>query len=210
MQNLIVIGNLGADAEVRVVNDRKFVSFKVADTQRFTDNKGVTHDSTVWISCAWNSDGGNLLPYLKRGTKVMVIGRPSYKVYSSAKERMMMAGVDLHVVTIELAGGSSEDVPKRLVDPSSGQLVETRKFYWVQGFKNCQLVGERGGLFNVDAQGFVFAVRDEQQGDNNSTSQQAEQQAETAANAEAEAFGEQTEEAQKVANKKTKANAKNK
>lgn len=210
MQNLIVIGNLGADAEVRVVNEKKFVSFKIADTQRFTDNKGVAHDKTSWISCAWNSDGGNLLQYLKKGSKVMVIGRPSYKVYSSQKERMMMAGVDLHVLTIELAGGSNDNVPKKLIDPKTGQIIETQKYYWVSGYNNCQLLGERGGFFNVDAHGFVFQVLEEQQGGSESDGQEERLKTDVTSCEGVVVFSEQSKEAQNIVAQSSKKNGKNK
>lgn len=156
MQYLTILGNLGADAQVQVSNEKKFVSFKVADTQRFTDTKGVPHERTTWVSCAWNGDGGNLLPYLKKGTKVLVSGRPSYKTYSSEKERMIVAGVDLHVTSIELAGGSSDSVPSRLVDPNTGAIVNVGKFYWVAGYQSCVLYGEKGGQFQIDARGYVM------------------------------------------------------
>lgn len=210
MQNLIVLGNLGADAEVRVVNDKKFVSFKVADTQRFTDNKGVSNDKTTWISCAWSSDGGNLLPFLKKGVKILVIGRPSYKVYSSAKERMMMAGVDLHVISIELAGGTSDDVPRKLVNPSTGALIDVFKCYYVRGIKDCQLVGERGGLFNVDSNGFVTPVRQDSQLVNNVQAQLVQQQGENTSEKLVEIFGESSVEAQTISQTIAKNNDNNK
>lgn len=187
MQFLTILGNLGADAQVQVYYDKKFVSFKVADTQRFTDTKGVEHERTTWVSCAWNGDGGKLLPFLKKGTKVLVQGRPSYKAYSSEKERMIVAGVDLHVVSLELAGGSSDDVPRRLVDPTTGALVEVRKYYFVQGFTSCTLYGERGGEFTVDNQGFVYPVVE------------SAAPAGSAGVSTDEVFGEQSEEAAKIA-----------
>ena len=154
MQQLSVLGNLGADAHVREDNGRKFVTFKVADTSRFTNQKGETKETTTWISCVLNGDGGNLLPYLKKGTKVYVVGRPGYKVYSSEKARAMMAGVDLHVISIELAGGSSDDVPSKLVGPTTSELIEVKRYYWVP-VTNTVLYGVRGGQYIVDKKGFV-------------------------------------------------------
>lgn len=196
MQYLTILGNLGADAQVQVSNDKKFVSFKVADTQKFTDTKGVEHERTTWVSCAWNGDGGKLLPFLRKGTKVLVQGRPSYKTYSSEKERMIVAGVDLHVVSLELAGGSSDNVPRRLVDPATGSIVEVKKYYFVQGFTYCTLYGERGGVFTVDQQGFVYPVVE------------SAAQTDSADMSTDEVFGEQSEEAAKIS-AKSKKNGKN-
>lgn len=157
MQKLSVIGNLGNDAELRAREDgSKFVTFKVADTSKWTDLKGVVHESTQWISCVLNGDGGKLLQYLKRGVKVYVDGRPSYRVYSSEKERAVKCGVDIAVSSVELCGGSADDVPRLLVD-SDGQAVDVTKHYWCDPTKHnsCYLYSVRGGQFVVDANGFI-------------------------------------------------------
>lgn len=172
MQYLSVLGNLGADAIVRDSNGKKFVSFKIADTQKFTDNKGVEHQRTTWVSCAWSSDGGRLLPYLKKGVKVFVQGRPSYRVYSSEKERMMVAGVEMQVFSIELAGGSSDEVPRHLVDPLTGSLVDCTKYYWVSGFADCQLLDARGVRYQVDEQGFVRPIEEQPAADSQSATKE--------------------------------------
>lgn len=158
MQRLSVIGNLGSDAEVRAREDNsKFVTFKVADSNRWTDLKGIIHESTQWISCVLNGDGGKLLPFLKRGVKVFVEGRPSYRVYSSQKERAVKAGVDIAVTTVELCGGSADDVPRQLVD-SDGTLVDVTKHYWTDPttHHSCVLYSAKGsGSFQVDEHGFI-------------------------------------------------------
>lgn len=100
MMNLAVIGNLGADAELKETNGRKFVTFRVAHTSRSAAGVEVTN----WVSCAWNGDGGGTLAYLKRGTKVYVSGRPRLRVYSSPKTHQMEAGIDLSVDFVELCG----------------------------------------------------------------------------------------------------------
>lgn len=164
MQKLFLIGNLGSDAEVKEANGRLFTRFSVADSQRFTKADGTEVESTTWISCIKDGDCAKLLPYLRMGTKVYVEGRPSYRVYSSPKERAMVAGVDLHVFTLELVGGgSSDDVPAKLVNPDGGAIVPVNKLFFVEGLANCQLFGERGGSFNVDNRGLVTKVIDNAQ-----------------------------------------------
>lgn len=162
MQRLSVIGNLGSDAEVRAREDQsKFVTFKVADSNRWTDLKGVIHESTQWISCVLNGDGGKLLPFLKRGVKVFVEGRPSYRVYSSAKEKMIKAGIDIAVTTVELCGGSSDEVPRQLVD-SNGVLVDVSKFYWTDPSEHnsCVLYSAKGsGAYQVNKDGFILPLQ---------------------------------------------------
>lgn len=178
MQKLSVIGNLGNDAELRAREDgSKFVTFKVADTSKWTDLKGVVHESTQWISCVLNGDGGKLLQYLKRGIKVYVDGRPSYRVYSSEKERAVKCGVDIAVSSVELCGGSSDDVPRLLVD-SDGQAVDVSKHYWTDPtkHKSCFLYSVRGGQFVVDANGFIQPVSEGEQASEQQEQGQASEQ----------------------------------
>lgn len=109
MIKLEIIGNLGADAEVKVYNGNKFVSFRVAHTDKWVDqNTGVISTQTTWVSCSMNGDGGGLTPYLKKGTKVFVRGTPSFVVYSSPKTHKMETGVNLFVREVELCGGHQE------------------------------------------------------------------------------------------------------
>lgn len=109
MIKLEIIGNLGADAEVKVYNGNKFVSFRVAHTDKWVDqNTGVISTQTTWVSCSLNGDGGGLTPYLKKGTKVFVRGTPNFVVYSSPKTHKMETGVNLFVREVELCGGHQE------------------------------------------------------------------------------------------------------
>ena len=181
MQRLSIIGNLGSDAEIRAREDNsKFVTFKVADSNRWTDLKGVVHESTQWISCVLNGDGGKILPFLKQGVKVFVEGRPTYRVYSSQKERAIKCGVDIAVSTIELCGGSSDEVPRQLAD-ADGLIVGVQKYYWVNPelYQSCVLYSTKGaGTYYVDKNGFIVPVKSE------TAEQQTEQPAEATETAE--------------------------
>lgn len=105
-----IIGNLGADAMLQEKNGNRFVAFRVANTDKWVDKAtGQVVESTQWISCTLNGDGGALLPYLKKGTKVFVRGNAQFVVFSSAKTRQMEVGVNLFVREIELCGGAKEN-----------------------------------------------------------------------------------------------------
>lgn len=109
MIKMEIIGNLGADAEVKVYNGNKFVSFRVAHTDKWVDQQtGVISTQTTWVSCSLNGDGGALTPYLKKGTKVFVRGTPSFVTYSSPKTHKFETGVNLFVREIELCAGHQE------------------------------------------------------------------------------------------------------
>lgn len=105
MLRLQVIGNLGADAERKEANGRRFVSFRVAHSEKRSDGTEVTN----WVACAMNGDGGKLIDYLKKGVKVWVEGRPRIRTYSSPKTHQIEAGIDLSVDNVELCGGQRVD-----------------------------------------------------------------------------------------------------
>lgn len=167
-----VIGNLGADAQVKVINGRNAVVFNVAHTDRWSDESGSKHEVTTWVSCILNGDGGRLLEYLKRGTGIFVEGAGSTRIYSSPKERKMVAGLNLTVDHIELVGGKTEDIPHDLAD-ANGTLWQTAKAYYIpqEGAKAAGatkkdrgvLYDTRGGIYEVDAAGFVYKTVQEQE-----------------------------------------------
>lgn len=164
MLQLSIVGNLGADAEKKSVNGNEFVSFNVANTERWTTEDGTTHERTMWVSCIINGDGGKLLPYLKKGTTIYATGtRVSTRVYSSAKERGFVAGLNLTISHIELIGGKTDDVPARLYD-AQGKQFDVTKHYWSAdaGSYGQVLLDRSGRQFMVDNQGWVTAAQTQQ------------------------------------------------
>ncbi len=126
-----IIGNLGADAHIEQNNGRPFVSFNVAHNDRFSREDGTQVERLQWVSCALNGDGGKLLPFLTKGRSVYVEGRCSVRVFSSEKERRMVAGVNISVDHVELIGGASDLVPSRLFD-TEGVMHNVSKSYWIK------------------------------------------------------------------------------
>lgn len=152
MFNAQVIGNLGADAELKVADGREFCTFRVGHNESWTDAAGNKLTRTQWIDCVINGKP-NVLPYLKQGQQVYLTGSITARVYSSAKDRCMKAGVTVHVQRIELLGGSSDAVPSRLFD-KDGQQIEVAKFYCCNR-KSVQLVSRNATVFNVDKNGLI-------------------------------------------------------
>lgn len=160
-----VIGNLGADAEVVNSNGRKFITLSIAETRKFKTQEGPEQSQTTWIDAIINNEDHPILPYLKQGVKVAVYGNVSLRVYSSKKDRMMKAGVTIHVLSIELCGGSSDDVPRQLIDPATSEILDVTKHYWVNRIdkkmkadERYKLIDKKGQAFNVDKNGFVTPV----------------------------------------------------
>ena len=104
MLRLEIIGNLGANAEKKVVNGSTFVAMNIAHTEKFTDRQtGEVTETTTWVSTTinWNCDA--ILPYLKKGAKVFVRGFCRLKTYTG-HDGQKHAGINLSALEIELCG----------------------------------------------------------------------------------------------------------
>ena len=124
-----IIGNLGADCEMKESNGSKFVTMRIAHTTNYVKDDGAKQESTIWVDVTLNNAESKVIPYLKQGVRVFVRGNGSLRVYSSKKARCMNAGLTVSASEIELVGGQSDDVPRQLILPDSGQLVDVTKFY---------------------------------------------------------------------------------
>lgn len=129
MVKIEVIGNLGADAEVKVSNGSKFVAFRVASTDKWTDDNGQKHEEVNWIDCTMANADSKVVQFLKAGVKVFVRGNAKARVYSSPKLRKMVASIQCAVMEVELCGGSSDTVPRQLIEPQTGALIDVQKYY---------------------------------------------------------------------------------
>lgn len=161
-----VIGNLGSDAEVVQSNGKKFVTLSIADSRKFKNADGSEVNQTTWIDAIINNVDAPILPYLRQGVKVCVYGNVSLRVYSSKKDRMMKAGATIHVLSIELCGGSSDDVPRELIDPETAIVFQTNKYYWVNRNNSKMkkdemftLVDAKGRPYQMNKQGFVIPAQ---------------------------------------------------
>ena len=161
-----VIGNLGSDAEVVESNGKKFVTLSIADSRKFKNADGSEVTQTTWIDAIINNVDAPILPYLRQGVKVCVYGNVSLRVYSSKKDRMMKAGATIHVLSIELCGGSSDDVPRELIDPETAMVFQTNKYYWVNRDNSKMkkdemftLVDAKGRAYQMNKQGFVIPAQ---------------------------------------------------
>lgn len=88
MLQLEIIGNLGADAEVKAINEREYISMRVASTTKFKDKS-----ETTWVSVLYRRSDA-LLPYLTKGASVYVCGELNVSVWQN---RDGQASADLRV-----------------------------------------------------------------------------------------------------------------
>lgn len=165
-----LIGNLGADAQVKTANGREFVAFRVAHSWNFTAQDGTVNSGTIWVDCIGNNLKG-VVEYLKKGTQVYVEGEISLRVYSSKQDRCMKAGLTIHVQSVQLIGGKTEEVPKEVINPDTGDLYGVEKLYQVEDWNTIpmlkdskRMVDERGREYVMDKDGFIKPISHNAQG----------------------------------------------
>lgn len=161
MLKSILIGNLGADAEVKSANGREFVTFRVAHSWNFTSQDGTTNSGTIWVDCIGTNLKG-VVEYLKKGTQVYVEGNVSLRVYSSKVDRCMKAGLTINVDTLQLIGTKPDLVPRQVINPDDGTIHAVTRKYMVTDMNGAvapdtykEMVDEHGNLYSLDTLGFI-------------------------------------------------------
>jgi single-stranded DNA-binding protein len=117
MLQLNAILNLGADAECKTINDKKYISFRGASTERKDGKEQVT-----WVQVL-SGYSENLLQYLKKGQQVFVSGRMKAGIYQNNNN----IGMDISVFasTLQLCGGKKEESADKIQTPAADTRPET-------------------------------------------------------------------------------------
>jgi single-strand DNA-binding protein len=112
LNKAILIGNLGADPEVRTIQSgTKVAEFSVATSRQWTDRNGQQQEKTEWhriVAWGYSADKDGLAGvaerFLKKGDRVYVEGQIEYRSYDDkegntryvteirANEMMMLSG----------------------------------------------------------------------------------------------------------------------
>lgn len=157
-----VIGHIGNDAEVKSNNGKEFTTFRVAHTDKWTDDQGNTKEQTTWVDCIINGKAP-LLDYLKKGTCVFCEGNANLRIYSSQKDRCMKAGITINVRSIELVGAKPDSIPSVLFRADDGSQIDVTKWYYNQSLVRDEsqpeyiaLISRNQSKFYADRAGFIY------------------------------------------------------
>lgn len=119
MLEVMVMGNLGKDAEVKKINGREYAVFSVCHSVKFKDSKGVEHQDTQWVSCYKTMPCG-VIEYLKKGVGVLVRGELSVK--SVVDKGKTYINVNCAVSMIRLQYSPKTETPKDETQPDNDEL----------------------------------------------------------------------------------------
>jgi len=105
---LILVGNLGGDAELRYTKDGKPVlSWSLATDYGWGDNQ-----RTIWYRCSlWGDRAEKLKPYLLKGKALLVEGILTEPQPWQGKDGEWRASLDLTAYTVKFVGGR-DDAPR--------------------------------------------------------------------------------------------------
>lgn len=107
MLQVSLIGNLGADAQVKSKNGNSFLCFNVAHTARVKQSNGEVVDQTQLVSVTMNHYSENFAKYLVRGTKVYVYGKLFCRIWRDAQNTPNV-GLNVLADIVELCGSKSD------------------------------------------------------------------------------------------------------
>jgi len=117
---LILVGNLGGDAELRYTKDGKPVlSWSLATDYGWGDNQ-----RTIWYRCSlWGDRAEKLKPYLLKGKALLVEGILTEPQPYQGKDGEWRASLDLTAYTVKFVGGR-EDAPRDGASAPNAGAVE--------------------------------------------------------------------------------------
>lgn len=77
LNKVMIIGNLGADPEMRyTANGNAVTTFNVATNESWTDQQGERKERVEWFTVVtWNKTAENCAKFLNKGSSVFVEGR---------------------------------------------------------------------------------------------------------------------------------------
>ncbi|MFA5111334.1 MAG: single-stranded DNA-binding protein [Desulfobaccales bacterium] len=117
MNRAILIGNLGADPDLRYTPGGTAVcKFSLATTRRFTDRDGQKQQKTEWHRIvAWAKLAEICGQYLTKGKQVMIEGRIEYGSYE--KDGVKHYTTDIIAENMQMLGGLGQGNGTREEEP---------------------------------------------------------------------------------------------
>jgi single-strand DNA-binding protein len=109
----IIIGNLGADPELRYTSSGTAVAgFNIATTERFKDKSGELQERTEWHSIVcWGRLGELANEYLKKGRSVYIEGRIQTRNYED-KDGIKRYRTEIVAQQMQFLGGRGTGEPQ--------------------------------------------------------------------------------------------------
>ena len=154
MLTVNLIGNLGADAEVKSIQGKVYLMFRVAHSEKFVKADGTSVELTQWVSV--------ISSQFTKGQMVLVYGELKAYVVWSPSSKTNVVGLSVNARSIELCNSVRvDDVPSMLYD-KDGVQHNISKLFWTQidGNEECSMWDSKAKEYLVNNQGFVVPKND--------------------------------------------------
>lgn len=126
MHILMIAGNVGNVKDVNDVNGDKVLNFSVA-VDNGKDKNGEKREAT-WYDCAlWGKRAESLAPYITKGSKLAVSGRPGCRAYDG-KAYLTLTVAELTFMSSRSDGERSDSAASRPAPKESYDLNDDIPF----------------------------------------------------------------------------------
>lgn len=120
MNEVTLIGNLGADPEIRSTpSGNRVMTLSVATSKRWKDKAGAEQESTQWhrvIAWGWVVDAMEGL--IKKGSRVLVKGEVTYRQWEDAKQEIKHT-TEIAAYTVYLVSANKRQSGPPAQDPQN-------------------------------------------------------------------------------------------
>lgn len=130
-QQLILIGNLGNDPELRhTAGGVAVASFNLAVSRSWTGQDGQRQDKTTWFRVSvWNKQAETVTQYLSKGRQVMVVGEIEEARVFTDKNGNPRASLEVKALQVKFMGqkgdADSDAQPRAAQAAPAGNQVES-------------------------------------------------------------------------------------
>lgn len=109
MNKVILIGNLGADAEKKYTQGGQcVVNIRLCTSESWTDKDGKKQERSEWHTCTyWGKGADAVHKYLAKGKKVAIEGK--LQTRSWEKDGVKRFATEVNVTSLELLGGNRDN-----------------------------------------------------------------------------------------------------
>jgi single-strand DNA-binding protein len=122
LNKAILIGNLGADPEVRTTTGgTRVAGFSLATSRNWTDREGQPQERTEWHRIvAWDKLAEIAEQFLHKGDRVYVEGEIQHRSYED-KEGVTRYVTEIRVRELVMLGGREAPAPEPAQEPNRGR-----------------------------------------------------------------------------------------
>ncbi len=109
VNKVILVGNLGKDAEVRVTpGGQSVASFSIATTENWTSKEGEKKEQTEWHRIVlWGKTADTLQPYLVKGKQIYLEGRLQTRQWEKEGQKHYTTEVKADKIVLLGGGGGA-------------------------------------------------------------------------------------------------------